>query len=326
MLFILLGSTLVYGESYRILSCDGGGIRGAATLKVLKELQKSTGIQIHEAFDVYAGTSTGSIIALSLALGVDVEEILSDYEEMSGDVFTRSSYLTLFRPEYSATMLKNSLINILEKKGYGANATLGDLPKKVIVPAVRLNAPEEGRWRLDVLENFTTEGKKIKIIDAVLESSAAPTYFSSENNYIDGGTAMNDPSLAALMVIFNPDTAMLKDFTIFGVGTGYEKQAIEGDENWGELQWISPVSGSDAGSIPLVDLLLGVQDQIPSQVLSKLLGERYRKFDFPLEESFPLDAAYKIPELLKYTETYIETHPEIWSETTSWLTERILNQ
>lgn len=320
---IFVGQITLLSAQTRIISFDGGGIRGAASLKILKELQKETGLEFHKAFDVYAGTSTGSLVAISLACGMDIEQILSDYQEMSADVFSSESLLTFFRPKYDPSILKKYIVQTLENAGYYANATLGDLPKKIVIPTVTLEDTKSGRWKLKILENFTAEGKKIKIVDAVLESTAAPTYFPSKNGCIDGGMAMKDPSLAALMAAFNPKTSDLKDFAIFSVGTGYDQDAVSGNESWGYTQWLTNLTGSNEGTIPLVEVLMDVSDQIPEQVCSMLLGQNYTKFDFPLTQDFALDDYPKIPKLLKFTEDYIQTNPELWSKTCQRLKEMV---
>ena len=53
----------------RILSLDGGGLRGVYTLEILKKIKNDYGIEFHKYFDIIIGTSTGSIIATMLALG-----------------------------------------------------------------------------------------------------------------------------------------------------------------------------------------------------------------------------------------------------------------
>ena len=52
-------------SGYRILSLDGGGIRGLIQIEVLSELERLTGRRIREMFDCIIGTSTGGIIALT---------------------------------------------------------------------------------------------------------------------------------------------------------------------------------------------------------------------------------------------------------------------
>ena len=50
----------------RILSIDGGGIRGIIPARILQEIEETTGKAVAELFDLIAGTSTGGILALGL--------------------------------------------------------------------------------------------------------------------------------------------------------------------------------------------------------------------------------------------------------------------
>jgi predicted acylesterase/phospholipase RssA len=70
-----------------ILSIDGGGTKGLMTLHCLVKLEELTGRPCHEIFDFYAGTSTGSIIAGSLATGMSAQEILGHYRNFISQVF-----------------------------------------------------------------------------------------------------------------------------------------------------------------------------------------------------------------------------------------------
>ncbi len=325
--FLLIFCSLhLFGQGTRILSCDGGGVRGAATLHILKRLTDEVGTNIHEYFDVFAGTSTGSLIAFSLAGGFPIEDILSDYQVMSAKVFTRSSFLTIYKPEYDPGVLRDFIVQILEKNGYSKDATLGDLPKKIVIPVVSLDDPRTGRYTLEIRENFTKEGKTQKIVDVILESTAAPTYFPSEHGCIDGGMGMNDPSLAALMTAYAPGASQMSDFLIFSVGTGYSAAEVPGDESWGVTQWLANLTGQNSGSSPLIEVLMDVQQQIPGQVCTKFLGDSYRKFNFPLTEYFGLDEYEKIPALLKYTDEYIQANTTQWSATCDWLSRQLFDE
>jgi len=55
-------------QGLRILSMDGGGMKGLATVKILKEIEKGTGKRIHEMFDLICGTSTGGMLAVALGI------------------------------------------------------------------------------------------------------------------------------------------------------------------------------------------------------------------------------------------------------------------
>jgi len=64
--FCLLVSFSLGAEETRILSLDGGGVRGVVSLSLLSHLKQGTGINYRDDFDIYAGTSTGSIVSVQL--------------------------------------------------------------------------------------------------------------------------------------------------------------------------------------------------------------------------------------------------------------------
>jgi patatin-like phospholipase/acyl hydrolase len=74
-------------KRFRILSLDGGGIKGAFTAAVLAEWEKQMRLVIADHFDLIAGTSTGGIIALALGLGLRVAEILDFYQKEGPKIF-----------------------------------------------------------------------------------------------------------------------------------------------------------------------------------------------------------------------------------------------
>jgi uncharacterized protein len=74
-------------KRFRILSLDGGGIKGVFSAAVLAEWEKRTQLKIADHFDLIAGTSTGGIIALALGLGLQAEEILRFYKEQGPKIF-----------------------------------------------------------------------------------------------------------------------------------------------------------------------------------------------------------------------------------------------
>jgi patatin-like phospholipase/acyl hydrolase len=75
------------GDTFRILSLDGGGLRGTFSAKFLAEIERELGVRVADHFDLIAGTSTGSIIALGLALGLRAEDMLDFYVERGPDIF-----------------------------------------------------------------------------------------------------------------------------------------------------------------------------------------------------------------------------------------------
>lgn len=322
--FLMAISLVAHGASTRILSFDGGGIRGVISLEFLLQLEEQTGLRSHSDFEVYAGTSTGAMIASMLACGVDAKTIMDGYQKLSKVVFSDSSYFSFFKPTYDHDTLKAEFEDFFDLCGISKDLLLKDVPKKLVIPTVNLDDPTVGRWRLQLLENITPGSGDIPLIEALLESTAAPTYFSSEAGHVDGGIGMNDPSLAALITAYDPLQHDLRDFTVLAIGTGYTKNAVKEDESWGLLDWI--FSGSKtSGKEPLITLLFDVQEQIPSQFCEKLLGDRFLKINLILSEEIALDDYEKISSLIADTDQYIEQNPGTWGATSSWVQKNFID-
>ncbi|QVL58222.1 MAG: patatin-like phospholipase family protein [Simkaniaceae bacterium] len=309
-----------FSKEVRILSLDGGGIRGVASLEILKNLEINTGASFHEDFEIFAGTSTGSIIAVTLAMGIPVQEMITNYIHLSSKVFGDETTFSLFSPKYDQHTLKKNLLKIFASRGYTKETTLGELPKKIVIPTVCLDDPETNRWSMKVIENITAEGKNIRVIDAILESTAAPTYFPSYKHSVDGGIAAAAPSLTAYTYAYHPYNIHDQGVVLLSIGTGYIPRHIKGEEDWGTAKWISPVSNSGKnGSLPILSMISDVEGQVPEQLLSVLIPDSYRKINFALKKEIDLDDYKDMKELIKEADAFVSSNPTIWQETCSWL-------
>jgi len=104
---------------FRVLSIDGGGIKGIFPVSFLSAIEATTGKSVGEHFDLIAGTSTGGIIALGLGLGFTPAELLAFYREEGkaifpgADRFSRAARWTrqLLRVAYSPRALEAALRN-----------------------------------------------------------------------------------------------------------------------------------------------------------------------------------------------------------------------
>lgn len=119
----------------RILSLDGGGIRGALTLgylkkieTILKEKQKNDKLVLSDYFDLIGGTSTGSIIAAALSLGKTVDEIKKLYMTLGGEIFKGKRHLwnpfqtwSFFKARYNHIHLENNLRNLFKDLTLGSS-------------------------------------------------------------------------------------------------------------------------------------------------------------------------------------------------------------
>lgn len=211
----------------RILALDGGGLRGILTLGILKQIEdelrnrngNSQGFRLCDYFDLIAGTSTGAIIAATLAIGWSVDEITKKYFELGTRVFRRSLLRQgLLRAKYDETRLIEELKNV-----FGPDTTLGSdaLRTGLLVVIKRLDSGSP--WPVSNNPNGkyfrSRDGGVVgngdyKLWQAVRASTAAPDYFDSERitiaqlpghtpvygDFVDGGVSpFNNPALQAFM-------------------------------------------------------------------------------------------------------------------------------
>lgn len=243
----------------RILSLDGGGIRGALTLGYLSRieaiLQSKYGpdYRLCDHFDLIGGTSTGSIIAAALAIGKPVEEIKDLYMDLGEKIFGNKRRLwnpleafAYLKAKYNYKALENSL-----KKAFG-NILIGDDEIKTGLCIVAKRADTNSTWPIinHPGGKYYSQNCNIPLWQAVRASSAAPTYFAPQKvdvgngeigAFVDGGLSMaNNPALRLLMVAtlkgFPFHWSMKEDkLSIVSVGTGYgiyAKQIGEIEDLW----------------------------------------------------------------------------------------------
>jgi len=106
---------------FRILSLDGGGIKGAFTASALATFERATGRRVVEHFDLITGTSTGGIIAIGLAMGKTAQEVCQFYETEGAVIFPKREGIQkwlgrvrdIFRPRFSTEALRAALQGIV---------------------------------------------------------------------------------------------------------------------------------------------------------------------------------------------------------------------
>ncbi len=257
--------------TYRILTFDGGGIRGVYTAVLLRRLSQQVPGFLDRA-QLLAGTSTGGILALAIAKGLTADELVKLYQDNGKQIFARS-------------LLRDKL----------GGGTLNDLlPRHVLVSSFDLDLPGKPRtWSPKFFHNFAgddSDGAE-KIVDVALRTSAAPTYFPVYQGYVDGGVVANNPSMPALAQALDRGTGKqeLTDIRLFSVGTGVSPTFISGDShNWGVAQWAHS----------LVDMMIEGMMGVADYECSRVLREKYFRLAPILPAPVAMDAVDKIPELI----------------------------
>ncbi len=307
--------------TYRILSFDGGGIRGVLTLTLLQRLTQAAPKLVQNA-DLLAGTSTGGIIALALAAGKSLSDVLQLYRDHGREIFDRSwlrdvaDLGDLLGAEYDPANLQRLL-----QAEFG-DLRLDQLNRRVLIPSFELDNgaadPARRTWKPVFFHNFPgsdSDGAE-QAVAVALSTSAAPTYFPSHGVFIDGGVAANNPSLAALAQTQDPRAELqprpaLADVRLLSLGTGAALSYIAGTaHDWGSAQWVKP----------LVNLLLDANLGIADYQCAQLLRDHYWRLapTFPPGTNFKLDDWERVDDMIRFAEG-VELGPTLtWLEQTGW--------
>lgn len=236
-----------------ILSLDGGGIRGAATTQFLSrvetELKKKHSKTLRQCVDFYAGTSTGSIIALALATtDMTMHEINKLYNYQNAKKIFKDNR-GLFEldginsPKYEASGKTNLL-----KQKFGT-AKLNGVPRGKHVLAVTYGIEHR---KPEVLKSTNPLHRKLLACEVADASSAAPTYFPTKELemksieevlwLVDGGVTANNPTMCAIAEAIKIwSDQPLSKLRVLSVGTGHRTRKINGPESekWGALEWFT---------------------------------------------------------------------------------------
>ena len=263
-----------------ILACDGGGIFGIVTLQCLKALEQALDdTPVFEIFDMFAGTSTGAIIASSLAAGISVDDLITLYRDKRAEIFAPTFFhsglfrklgkLNLFVPKYSKQPIRGMLQSVF------GDMPLAQVPRDLLITAkdtvrgetVFFTAFHDLADRADPKtwkEKAHGTYRQVLLRSAVEASMSAPTYFKPLGRFVDGGvgTFKNTCYVAAVEALRyskNQNGKNLYDegkvaVYSFGTGASFDRQPADTAQKHGLLDWVHYVIG------------IGMQDANKQQV------------------------------------------------------------
>ena len=249
----------------RVLSLDGGGMRGylsATWLDKFVQLWGINGNELCKHFDVIAGTSIGGIMALGLSYGKSPTDVLPLFTEDGPWIFTtsastkssRPSILTKINTIIGAPIISRPTFYPSDTDGIGSrklqekvdsefgNSTMQDLKTTTIITSFEKNDTEPDFARDTNTpvyfsnNNIITDlsGQDFKISDVAMATSAAPLYFPAKtigtDKYIDGGVVQNNPASFALSIgkALKPKASR---YCVLSVGTGLGDVGFATNEN-----------------------------------------------------------------------------------------------
>ncbi len=300
------------GKPFRILSLDGGGIRGAYTAAVLARWEEATGKRIVDHFDLIAGTSTGGLIAIGLGLGLSAQQLLSFYRDRGPMIFPTVSkadrlwhqlrhwFVSKFDIETLRTQIREVLENAPSWK------SLDDSQCRLLIPSYNATG--------NSLECFVTSHRPgvrssaRNPIEAAVATAAAPTYFDPltvtrlglKMDHLDGGVWANHPGPAAIAEAVQYLGVSIDQIQMLSLGTTFtpadhaEPLLIDGNiagkvaSWWGgslgsflaRMAWPDVrVRGKIGWLANIAEFLMNTQAQTADHICQHLLGNRYTRID-----------------------------------------------
>lgn len=191
---------------FKILSIDGGGIKGLYSSKIIEHFEEQFDCNISEYFDMICGTSTGGILALALSLDIKASEISKLYSQKGSKIFpSQNKYLgmakqLIFRGKYSDVELKKALEETFKEK------RIRDSNCLLCIPSYSMTDARPFIFKYDHKEGGLTRDNNALYVDVALATSAAPTYFPmaeieyyDNKQFVDGGIWANNPSLVGFI-------------------------------------------------------------------------------------------------------------------------------
>lgn len=257
------------GRNFRILALDGGGLRGAFTAAVLAKwddmIRQGGGNNLISHFDLVAGTSTGAILAIGLALGLSPNEILNFYKEKGALIFPKDRNIRHWiKSKHESVTLRKLLTDVYQDKKISEASCC-----RLVIPTVRAN---RGHAEVIVTPHTSdrTAFRDISAVDAALASSAAPTYFDElewdgpigTETFLDGGVWANNPILPALAEAVRHLKIPLDRIDVLSIGTlsnesDFTQVLGKGKAGWAPKSTDLFFAAQEHGALILADSFLG---------------------------------------------------------------------
>ena len=249
----------------RILTIDGGGIKGVFPAAFLATLEQQLGRPVADYFDLIAGTSTGGIIALGLGLGLSAQELLDLYKQHGSQIFPRKRLLTwkrLVRAKYTYAPLRRALVEAFGER------RLGESRKRLLIPSLNLAAERVHSYKTSHHPKLVHD-YKLPVVEVALATVAAPTYFPIHMSpdglpYIDGSLWARNPLALAVTEAIGILDWPRDDISVLSLGctsehlnVSWQKRISLGASYWGARIGDVFMKAQSSSSIAMAHTLVG---------------------------------------------------------------------
>lgn len=246
-----------------IIAFDGGGYRGLFGARLLEHIEKHCGLRWPGKFRLFAGASTGSILAAGLASGMSASSLVRTYERLGPRIFPARRRLArpfrgLLRSSHSARTLREELGRLLVRPTQA----------RLVIAATNIEDGAPHLFRFPCGQSPPPD-----LADAVLASCSGPTWFDpatvGANRFADGGLWAQNPSLVAFLEARN--VWPRADLCLLSVGAGESRHYYPQKRSrawWG--------LGTGWGGDRLVELNTNVQALGTARIVDGLIRPRDR--------------------------------------------------
>ena len=327
---------------FRILSIDGGGIRGMLPAMIIAELEKrlrqATGkadSYISDYFDLIAGTSTGGILACYYLYNnngsrLDAAKAVDMYEKHGATIFKKR--LLRFFIRFFDALYPSKGIDTILKETLG-ETKLSESPCNSAVMAYDISERKAVIFTRDSAKKEPARDYRLR--DIARATSAAPTYFrvakaeamnGVPSYLIDGGIYANDPTICAIIEAKKTsygekgEYPQIKEMFVVSISTGkvVKPYKYESAKGWGVIRW----------AIPVIDMLQSSSAEVVSYQVDKLFdsegcNERYIRIVpelYNVTHKMDDTSSKNIANMKSAAEKYIAAHDKQLDEIVKQLT------
>ena len=250
-------------KRFRILSIDGGGVRGSFPAAFLAHLEEKLGknCNIGDYFDLCVGTSAGAVIALALGAGLNAREIFVEYEAACRNIFGSSKIIgRLATARQKQNRMLTAFTEVL------GDRRLSDSQVKLLLVSYDLIGQRPALYKTPFGKNME-QYSDVRMVDVAMGSAAIPIVLPAYDapdgrKLVDGVVVANDPTVLGIVEAINRYGIKLEQIDVLSIGCLYDEYDFHKNiDSWAE--WL-PV-------LPFV--LIRAQETTTQFIANQLLGE-----------------------------------------------------